>query len=100
MQHCAGGPGPDDFGESGFGPADDPQHNIYRALEGWAERGAAPSTVIASKLEGGMPGAGSAPAGLAPKIKMTRLLCPYPQQAKYKGKGDPNEAASFTCENP
>ena len=100
MQHCAGGPGPDDFGESGFGPADDPQHNIYRALEGWAERGAAPSTVIASKLEGGVPGAGSAPAGSAPKIKMTRLLCAYPQQAKYKGKGDPNEAANFTCENP
>jgi Tannase and feruloyl esterase len=98
MQHCAGGPGPDDFGESGFGPADDPQHNIYRALEQWTEKGTAPATIIASKLEGDTLAA--TPAGPPAKVKMTRPLCPYPQQAKYKGKGDPNEAASFTCENP
>jgi hypothetical protein len=35
------------------------------------------------------------PAG---KVKMTRLLCAHPQQAKYKGGGDPNDAASFACE--
>jgi hypothetical protein len=99
MQHCAGGPGPDDFGESGISPANDPQHNIYRALEDWAEKGTAPSTVIASKLEGDTPAASATP-GSAVKVKMTRPLCAYPQQAKYKGKGDPNEAASFTCANP
>jgi hypothetical protein len=95
MQHCAGGPGPDDFGENGVSQVNDPQHNIYLALEDWTEKGTAPSTVIASKLEGETPG-GSA-AGPAAKVKMTRPLCAYPQQAKYKGKGDPNEAASFTC---
>jgi feruloyl esterase len=30
-------------------------------------------------------------------VKMTRPLCPYPEEAKYKGKGDPNQAASFAC---
>jgi feruloyl esterase len=32
--------------------------------------------------------------------KMTRPLCPYPQAAKYKGSGDPNDAANFECERP
>ena len=91
MQHCAGGPGPDDFGEFGISPKNDPQHNIYLALEEWAEKGTAPSTVIASKIEGEMP---------TGKVKMTRLLCAHPQQAKYKGTGDPNDAASFVCATP
>ncbi len=91
MQHCAGGPGPDVFGEFGISPVNDPQHNIYLALEEWTEKGAAPSTVIASKMEGEMP---------AGKVTMTRLLCAYPQKAKYKGTGNPNDAASFACKNP
>jgi feruloyl esterase len=99
MQHCAGGPGPDNFGELGIAPVNDPQHNIYLALEQWTEKGTAPTTVIASKIEGEMPPRSVRP-GSAGKVRMTRLLCPHPQQAKYKGKGDPNEAASFTCENP
>jgi hypothetical protein len=28
---------------------------------------------------------------------MTRPLCAYPQSAKYKGSGDPNDAANFMC---
>jgi feruloyl esterase len=31
---------------------------------------------------------------------MTRPLCPYPQAAKYKGTGDTNDAANFTCAAP
>jgi len=31
---------------------------------------------------------------------MTRPLCPYPQLAKYKGAGDTNDAANFTCVAP
>ena len=97
MQHCAGGPGPDDFGEFGISQPNDPQHNIYLALEQWTEKGTAPATIIASKLEADTP-AGSVAAGPAAKPKMTRPLCAYPQQAKYKGQGDPNQTASFTCE--
>jgi len=104
MQHCVGGPGPDDFGQLGIPPVNDPQHNIYQALEDWTEKGTPPSTVIAAKLEaetsaGSVQGA-SALATQAAKPKMTRPLCPHPQKAKYKGQGDPNQATSFTCENP
>jgi len=104
MQHCVGGPGPDDFGQLGIPPVNDPQHNIYQALEQWTEKGTPPSTVIASKLAPETPAgsvqAASAPAPQAAKPKMTRPLCPHPQKAKYKGQGDPNQATSFTCENP
>jgi Tannase and feruloyl esterase len=91
MQHCGGGPGPDIFGENDFSVANDAQHNIYVALEQWVETGAAPSTVIASKLEGRGPDA---------KVKLSRPLCPYPQEAHYKGSGDPNDASNFTCAAP
>ena len=29
---------------------------------------------------------------------MTRPLCPYPEEAVYKGTGDTNSAANFTCQ--
>ena len=89
MQHCVGGPGPDVFGENGVSISNDPQHDIYLALEQWVEKGTAPQNVIASKLEG---------RGPDPKVKLSRPLCPYPQQAQYKGSGDPNDASNFTCE--
>lgn len=88
MQHCGGGPGPDDFGEFGLSQINDPQHNVYRALEEWVEKGTAPGTLIASKHEG------VAPTG---KVTMTRPVCAYPQVAKYKGSGDTNDAANFSC---
>ena len=91
MQHCAGGPGPDVFGENGFSISNDPQHDIYLALEQWVEKGTAPPSVIASKLED---------RGADPKVKLSRPLCPYPQQAQYKGSGDPNDGSNFTCETP
>jgi feruloyl esterase len=91
MQHCAGGPGADNFGEFGFSRINDAQHNIYMALETWVEKGEAPETVIASKADGFGPTA---------KVTMTRPLCAYPQVAKYKGSGDTNEAANFVCAVP
>jgi hypothetical protein len=89
MQHCGDGPGPDVFGENGISPVNDPQHNIYLALEQWVEKGTAPSAVIASRMDG---------EGPAAKVKMTRPLCPYPLEAKYKGSGDTSNAANFECE--
>ncbi len=91
MQHCAGGPGPDVFGQGGFSSPNDSMHNIYLALEQWVEKGAAPSSVIATK----QPGEGSAASA-----KVTRPLCAYPQVAKYKGSGDTNDAANFSCGAP
>jgi hypothetical protein len=88
MQHCAGGPGPDVFGQAGISPVNDAQHNVYLALEEWVEKGKAPSRLIASKM--GNPGP-------APKVEMTRPLCAYPQVAKYTGSGDTNDAENFVC---
>jgi hypothetical protein len=90
LQHCGGGPGPDVFGQMGFSTANDPQHNMYLALEQWVEKGTAPTTVIATKQSG---------EGAA-ATKMTRPLCAYPQVAKYKGVGNTNDAASFVCAVP
>lgn len=86
VQHCAGGPGADSFTDVGK----DPQHSLEDALDLWVEKGTAPGTVIASKY-----------AGMDRQHPtMTRPLCSYPQTAKYKGSGDPNEATNFTCETP
>jgi len=47
VQHCAGGPGPSSFGRNGA--QDDPQHDIYAALEQWVEKGIAPDKIITTK---------------------------------------------------
>ena len=85
MQHCGGGPGPENFGEALDAPSTDPQHNIRTTLENWVEKGTAPSSFIVSKQA----------SANSPEI--TRPLCPYPQSARYKGNGDPNQAENFTC---
>ena len=87
MQHCAGGAGPDSFGQGGAS-AKDAQHNAELAVEEWVEQGIAPTSVIATKYEGDDPSKGA---------KMMRPLCPYPQVAKYKGSGDTNDAGNFVC---
>ncbi|HEV3315496.1 MAG TPA: tannase/feruloyl esterase family alpha/beta hydrolase [Candidatus Angelobacter sp.] len=90
MQHCGGGPGPNSFGQSGNPKAPtDPQHNIYSALEQWVEKGVAPDRIVATKWVSDLDPAQGA--------KMTRPLCPHPQVAKYKGTGDTNDEANFTC---
>lgn len=87
MQHCGDGPGASSFGEVGFLGFDDPQHSIDASLEQWVEKGTAPGTIIASK---------HAPGDWTHTL-MTRPLCVYPQEAKYKGSGDTNDAGSFVC---
>ena len=90
MQHCAGGPGPNSFGQTGNPKAPtDPQHNIFTALEQWVEKDIAPDRIVAAKWISDLDPAQGA--------RMTRPLCPHPQAAKYKGTGDPNDEANFTC---
>jgi hypothetical protein len=86
MQHCAGGPGADIFGAEVSAAPTDAQHSLELSLEQWVEKGAAPTTIIATKFAQG-----------TRTPSMTRPLCAYPQSAKYNGTGDPNSAASFTC---
>jgi Tannase and feruloyl esterase len=88
VQHCAGGPGPDSFGQMVTGAQSDPQHDLTLALERWVEQGVAPEMVIATKRQNANP--------QSPAVR-TRPLCPYPQVAHYKGNGGTDEAANFSC---
>ncbi len=88
VQHCGGGPGADSFGAVGNLKFGDPVHSVDAMLEQWVEKGTAPGTVIASKYVGHD----------WQHPVMTRPMCVYPQAAKYKGSGDTNDAANFTCE--
>ncbi|MBI4905422.1 MAG: tannase/feruloyl esterase family alpha/beta hydrolase [Acidobacteria bacterium] len=89
VQHCGGGSGPNFFGQGGVAQGD-AEHNIAAALERWVEQGTAPQRVIATRFKtGNNPSSG---------VEKTRPLCAYPKVAKYKGSGDTNDAANFTCE--
>ena len=74
MQHCGGGPGPN-------------QVNWMAALERWRESNTAPGEIYAAHIAGN-------------RVDMTRPLCPYPQLAVYKGVGSTNDAANFSCKAP
>jgi feruloyl esterase len=87
MQHCDNGPGADSFGQVGQLVFDDPQHSVDSALERWVEKGTAPAMIIASKYAGED----------RQHPQMSRPLCAYPQSAKYKGSGDPNNVTHFQC---
>ncbi len=91
MQHCGGGAGPNSFGQEP-GATGDPQHNIASALEHWVEDGAAPGPIVAAKYKTG--------ANPASGIVRTRPLCPFPQVARWTGKGSPDDAANFVCAAP
>jgi feruloyl esterase len=71
--HCGGGDGPFLFDALG-------------TIDQWAASGAAPERIVAMRPPGG-------PA-------TSRPLCPYPAIAKYSGKGDVADAASFVCAAP
>jgi feruloyl esterase len=71
VAHCAGGDGPDRF-------------DAVSALNDWTVKGKAPDQIIASRMRNGT-------------VDRTRPLCPYPQQAVYKGTGNTDEAANFPC---
>jgi len=61
-----------------------PQLLKVKAIEQWKESGKAPDQLIVNRYKNGME------VG-------KRLVCPYPQIAKYKGTGSMDEAASFEC---
>ncbi len=92
MTHCYGGPGAGNFGAVGqqIPPVRDAAHDIQTALEAWVERGTAPAQMIATKFADDQPATRT--------VKLTRPLCRYPTVPYYKGTGDPNDAASFSCQ--
>jgi len=62
----------------------------FEAMQEWVEKGKAPDQITYSHREGGRGG----------KIYRTRPVCAYPKISKYKGIGDINDAANFTCVSP
>jgi feruloyl esterase len=78
MLHCCCGAGP-----SVFSP--------LPAIVDWVESGKAPDRLVAKKMSGDGPNA---------VVVRTRPVCPYPQQARWDGKGDKKQAESFTCHAP
>lgn len=74
MGHCSGGEGPNTFG-------------AITALERWVEHDQPPASLLASHRSAG-------------RVDRTRPLCPYPQVARYLGRGSIDDAANFTCVAP
>jgi hypothetical protein len=87
MAHCAGGEGPNAFGNGVNGPVVDARHDLLRALEAWVEHGVAPRKIIGTHYLNNAPASG---------VEFQRPLCPYPEVARWQG-GDPAVASSFAC---
>ena len=80
MAHCTSGPGLNTF-------------DTLTALETWVERGVPPDELIATHTNLAFPvNVESMPAG-----DFSRPLCPYPEAARWTGKGSPTDAANFVC---
>jgi feruloyl esterase len=92
MWHCDSGPGANVFGgQDQFPPPKpgDPSDDALAALAAWVENGVAPSQILATKYVNDVPTQG---------VAFQRPLCRYPDHAAYRGSGDVNDPASFTCE--
>ncbi len=76
MDHCGilEGPGITDGGV-----------DFLAELEKWVEMGEAPESVLTTKYDDDG------------NVLWTRPICPYPQRAIYKGQGDINDAANYSC---
>jgi hypothetical protein len=79
MNHCAGGAGAVNFGQSGVVPVSlDPNHDAILALQRWVEEGIAPDDFIATTD----PQPLHARENTTDPATFTRLLCPFPEVAR------------------
>ena len=89
VTHCAGGPGANVFnGPDNLGGPEDSDHDVFLALRQWVEQGIAPARIIGTKYVNDNPASG---------VAFARPMCPYPQQARYRGAGATTDATNFTC---
>jgi feruloyl esterase len=106
MDHCSGTPsaanapwyfaganqapalGQTAYGVPGFR---DKEHDILLAMMAWVERGVAPADITATKYVNDTK---------HDEVLRQRILCMYPEQAKYTGSGDPNVAENWKCRPP
>ena len=66
----------------------DAEHDAVLALMRWVEEGEAPEKIIATKYDN----------DTAPNVLRQRPICVSPKVARYKGKGNVDDAESWTCE--
>jgi feruloyl esterase len=59
----------------------------WTTLQDWVEKGVAPESIILAQRDKG-------------KVYRTRPACAFPKVPKYKGSGDIDDAANFTCVAP
>lgn len=97
VEHVAGGPGPNVFGQFPTGKAVDRRHSVTAAVQAWVEQGIAPDAIIASKYDSDFKPL-LLPYNATPK--RTRPLCPYPAVARWKGSGSTDDTRNFTCVTP
>jgi feruloyl esterase len=74
MQHC-GGPGPNVF-------------SLLTALDAWVDQGLAPDQILATKYTNDR---------RTEPVVRRMPLCKFPEQAKYSGAGDVNDAVNWSC---
>lgn len=72
VNHCSGGPGADTF-------------DLFTPTMNWVEKGVAPETITARKLDA------------TRNTLFTQPLCVHPAFPKYKGSGDIKDATNYTC---
>ena len=85
MNHCSGGPSTDQF-------------DALTPLVNWVEKGQAPESIVASARGAGNAGGANADVPASWSASRSRPLCAYPKVARYKGSGDIEQAANFTCQ--
>ena len=92
MGHCTQPTaGPSAIGGGANEPPDayrSSDHHAVSAAIKWVEQGVAPDRIIASRFDA------------SGKALRQRPVCAFPAEARYKGSGDADDAASFTCVIP
>ena len=90
MEHCNAGPGPNAVGGA-YGlpaPSRDPEHDVVAALSHWVEDGVTPDRITATLYANNDASQG---------VVGQRPWCAYPAMARYAGRGDRSQAASYQC---
>ena len=89
--HCGGSTGPSSVGGGMPEPPKAYRNADYHTVSAvikWVEQGVAPDQIVAARFDA------------AGNVTRARPVCAYPAEAEYKGSGDVNDAANFSCQTP